>query len=165
MVHSVSTGDIYENLNGKLDINYSNVNIDIATSQRAGNLMRYQVYLYYTDRLVEDKRNWAGVKEAAETVLQSIINYAAEALGDVEDNYTITYFEQQFADYCAGGWVNFILEVPNELGDCTIDDYIVEESQLYEKLVEYIKELEEENAELAVILKEILYKLTGEVVH
>jgi len=164
LVHSVSLGDIYENLNGKMDIIYSNVNIDISSSTRNDNMIRYQVYLYYTDRLLENKSNWENIKDTAETVLHSIINYASEALGDVDDNYTITYFEQQFADYCAGGWVNFILEVPNEIGHCTMDDYITAENELYQRLIDYINELQDENVELAKLLKEILYKLTGEVI-
>jgi hypothetical protein len=41
----------------------------------------------------------------------------------VNDGWTINYFEQQFADYCAGGYVQFNLEVPNVMGDCLIDEY------------------------------------------
>lgn len=41
----------------------------------------------------------------------------------MNDGWTINYFEQQFADYCAGGYVQFNLEVPNEMGECLIDEY------------------------------------------
>lgn len=163
LVNSVSLGDIYENLNSKPDGAYANVNIDITTAQRDENIVRYQIYLYYTDRLLEDKRNWMDVKDAGETVLHSIINYANEAIGEVDENYTISFFEQQFADYCAGAYVDFYIEVPDSLGDCLMDDYVSDEDTLIERFIEIIRNLEEENVETATVLKEVLYKLTGEI--
>lgn len=164
LVQSVTLGDLYENLNSHPDGAYANVNIDITTAQRDDNMIRYQIYLYYTDRLLEDKRNWMDIKDAGETVLHSIINYANEELGEVDENYTISFFEQQFADYCAGAYVNFYIEVPNELGNCLIDDYISDEQDLIERLKEAIRQYEIENTQLSLLLKEILFKLTGETV-
>ena len=122
-VHSVNLGDIYEYLNGNPDVKYACVNIDITESTRNDNLTSYVVYLYYVDRLTQDKSNVNEIKTTAEQVLNSIVNYAAQ-IGDVNDGWTIHFFEQQFADYCAGGYVQFNLEVPNLLGDCLIDKYI-----------------------------------------
>lgn len=164
LVSSACLGSIYENLNGKLDVKYSNVNIDINSVQRSDNLVIYQVALYYSDRLLEDKSNWLEIMSASEQVLHSIINYANEALGEVEENYVITFFEQQFVDYLAGAYVTINIEVPNALGDCLIDDYVDEEETLIERLKAAIRQYEIENAELAQLLKEILYKLTGEIV-
>lgn len=161
-VHSTNLGDIYEYLNGSPNVKYASVNIDINQSTRNDNLITYSVYLYYVDRLVEDKSNWIEVKTTAEQVLNSIVNYAAE-IGDVDDGWTIHYFEQQFADYCAGGYVQFNLEVPNIMGDCLIDEYKDEDEELIDRLKEAIRQYKEENKELALLLKEILYKLTGEV--
>lgn len=162
-VNDVNLGDLYEYLNGKPNVKYASVNIDINQSTRNDNLISYSVYLYYIDRLTEDKSNWKEVKTTAEQTLNSIINFAA-GFGDVDDGWTINYFEQQFADYCAGGWVQFNLEVPNVMGDCLIDEYQDEYDALIERLKEMIRELEAENAELALLLKEILYKLTSEIV-
>lgn len=162
-VNDVNLGDLYEYLNGKPNVKYASVNIDINQSTRNDNLISYSVYLYYIDRLTEDKSNWKEVKTTAEQTLNSIINFAA-GFGDVDDGWTINYFEQQFADYCAGGWVQFNLEVPNVMGDCLIDEYQDEYDALIERLEEMIRELEAENAELALLLKEILYKLTSEIV-
>ena len=128
-VHSANLGDIYEYLNGKPNVKYAAVNIDINQSTRNDNLITYSVYLYYIDRLTEDKSNWIEVKTTAEQVLNSIVNYAAK-IGDVDDGWTINYFEQQFADYCAGGYVQFNLEVPNVMGDCLIDEYEDERSAI-----------------------------------
>lgn len=95
-------------------------------------------------------------------MLNSIVNYAAK-IGDVDDGWTIIYFEQQFADYCAGGYVQFNLEVPNVIGECLIDEYKDDDEELIDRLKEAIRQYAKENAELALLLKEILYKLTGEV--
>ena len=95
-------------------------------------------------------------------MLNSIVNYAAK-IGDVDDGWTINYFEQQFADFCAGGYVQFNLEVPNIMGDCLIDEYQDDDEKLIDRLKEAIRQYEEENKVLALLLKEILYKLTGEV--
>ena len=163
-VNSTNLGDIYEYLNGSPNVKYASVNIDINQSTRNDNLIRYSIYLYYVDRLVEDKSNWIEVKTTAEQVLNSIVNYAAK-IGDVDDGWTINYFEQQFADNCAGGYVQFNLEVPNILGDCLIDEYEDDDTgDLIEQLKEAIRKYREENEQLALLLKEVLYKLTGEVV-
>ena len=161
-VHSANLGDIYEYLNGKPNVKYAAVNIDINQSTRNDNLITYSVYLYFVDRLVEDKSNWMEIKTTAEQVLNSIVNYAAE-IGDVDDGWTINYFEQQFSDYCAGGYVQFNLEVPNEIGDCLIDEYQDDDEKLIEHLKEAIRKYESENAELAELLKDILFRLEGEL--
>lgn len=161
-VHSANLGDIYEYLNGKPNVKYATVNIDINQSTRNDNLITYSVYLYFVDRLVEDKSNWMEIKTTAEQVLNSIVNYAAE-IGDVDDGWTINYFEQQFSDYCAGGYVQFNLEVPNEIGDCLIDEYQDDDEKLIEHLKEAIRKYESENAELAELLKDILFRLEGEL--
>lgn len=65
-VNSTNLGDIYEYLNGSTNVKYASVNIDINQSTRNDNLITYSVYLYYVDRLVEDKSNWIEVKTTAE---------------------------------------------------------------------------------------------------
>lgn len=163
-VNEANLGDIYEYLNGNPNVKYASVNIDINQSTRTGNLVSYSIYIYYIDRLSEDKTNWKEIKTTAEQVLSSIINYASNMIGDVIDGWVINYFEQQFADNCAGGWVNFSLEVPSVLGDCMIDEYIDENADLVERLMEAIRKYEEENVELGLLLKDILHKISGEVV-
>ena len=93
-------------------------------------------------------------------MLNSIVNYAAR-IGDVDDGWTINYFEQQFSDYCAGGYVQFNLEVPNVMGECLIDEYKDDDENLIEQLEEAIRQYAKENAELTELLKEILFRLSG----
>lgn len=121
-VSSAHIGDIYEYLNGNLNVIYATTNIDITESTRNDNLTSYNVYLYYVDRLTQDKSNHIEIKTTAEQVLNSIVNYAS-TIGDITDGWTIRFFEQQFTDYCAGGYVQFQLDVPNLMGNCIIDKY------------------------------------------
>lgn len=122
-IKTVTDGDVYEKWNGKPSIEYGCLNVDVTNVQRSENLSTYTVYLYYADRLLQDNSNEYEVKSTAELVLTNIINYCGEYLGDIEPIWTITFFNQQFADNLAGGYVSFQLEVKSELGICTIDDY------------------------------------------
>lgn len=162
-VNSVTIGDVYENWNGKPNMKYGAVNIDIPQIIVNDNMQQMQVYLYYADRLSHDHSNEYDVKTTAELVLNNIINYCAE-IGDVNEGWTISLFNQQFADELAGGYVSFYVEIEKPFGDCLIDEYEDSDETLIEKLKEAIRKYEDENAELSILLKEILYKLTGESV-
>lgn len=161
-VNTVYKGDIYENLNGHPDTKYSVVNIDIPSVTINENLQVMNIYLYYCDRLTQDNTNEYEIKSTAELVLTSIINYLSE-IGDVYDGYQINFFNQTFTDNLAGGYVQIQFETDRILGDCLIDEYQDKDKELIEHLKEAIRKYEAENAELALLLKEILYKLTGEL--
>lgn len=162
-VNTVYKGDIYENLNGHPDTKYGVVNIDIPSVSINENLQVMNIYLYYCDRLTQDNTNEYEIKSTSELVLTSIINYLGE-LGDIYDGYQINFFNQSFTDNLAGGYVQIQFETDRILGDCLIDEYKDEDEDLIERLKEAIRQYEEENAELALLLKEILYKLTAEIV-
>lgn len=120
------------------------------------------MFLYYADRLTNDHSNEYEIKTTAELVLNNIVNYCAE-IGDVNEGWTIIFFTQSFADELAGGYVSFYVEIEKPIGDCLIDEYKEDDEDLIEQLKEAIRQYEKENAELALLLKEILFKLTGEV--
>lgn len=162
-VNSVTIGDVYENWNGNPDKKYGALNIDIPQLIVNSNMQQMQVYLYYADRLAHDHSNEYEIKTTAELVLNNVINYCAE-LGDITEGWTINFFTQQFADELAGGYVSFYVEIEKPIGDCLIDKYKDDDEDLIERLKEAIRQYEEENAELALLLKEILYKLTAEIV-
>ena len=162
-VNSVTIGDVYENWNGDPDKKYGALNIDTPQLIVNSNMQQLQVFLYYGDRLVQDHSNEYEIKTTAELVLNNIVNYCAE-IGDVNEGWTINFFTQQFADELAGGYVSFYVEIEKPIGDCLIDEYEDSDETLIEKLKEAIRKYEEDNAELSLLLKEILYKLTGEKV-
>lgn len=159
-VNTVYKGDIYDNLNGHTDIKYGVVNIDIPSISINENLQVMDIYLYYCDRLTQDNTNDYEIKSTSELVLTSIINYLSN-LGDVYDGYQINFFNQSFTDNLAGGYVKIQFETTRILGDCLIDEYEDDQQSLIDQLREIIKKLQEENAELAIQLKEILYRLWG----
>lgn len=161
-VNTVCKGDIYENLNGHTDTKYSVVNIDIPSVTVNGNLQVMNIYLYYCDRLTQDNSNDYEIKATAELVLTSIINYLSK-IGDVYDGYQINFFNQTFTDNLAGGYVQIQFETDRILGDCLIDEYKDEHEELIEHLKEAIIKYEAENAELALLLKDILFRLEGEL--
>jgi len=161
-VNSVTIGDVYENWNGDPDKKYGALNIDIPQLIVNSNMQQMQVYLYYADRLAHDHSNEYEIKTTAELVLNNIINYCAE-LGDITEGWTINFFTQQFADELAGGYVSFYVEIEKPIGDCLIDEYEDEDDSLIERLKEAIRQYEEENAELALLLKDILFRLEGEL--
>ena len=121
------------------------------------------MFLYYADRLTNDHSNEYEIKTTAELVLNNIVNYCAE-IGDVNEGWTITFFTQQFADELAGGYVSFYVEMEKPIGECLIDEYKDDDEELIDRLKEAIRQYAEENEELALLLKEILFKLTAEIV-
>ena len=161
-VNSVTIGDVYENWNGDPDKKYGALNIDIPQLIVNSNMQQIQVYLYYADRLAHDHSNEYEIKTTAELVLNNVINYCAE-LGDITDGWTINFFTQQFADELAGGYVSFYVEIEKPFGDCLIDEYEDADEDLIERLKEAIRQYEAENAELALLLKDVLFRLEGEL--
>ena len=161
-VNSVTIGDVYENWNGSPDKKYGALNIDVPQLIVNYNMQQIQVFLYYADRLTNDHSNEYEIKTTAELVLNNIVNYCAE-IGDVNEGWTINFFTQNFADELAGGYVSFYVEIEKPIGDCLIDEYKDEDEELIEHLKEAIIKYEAENAELALLLKDILFRLEGEL--
>ena len=162
-VNSVTIGDVYENWNGEPNKKYGALNIDVPQLTVNSNMQQMQVFLYYADRLTNDHSNEYEIKTTAELVLNNIVNYCAE-IGDVNEGWTINFFTQQFADELAGGYVSFYVEIEKPIGDCLIDEYKDDDENLIERLKEAIRQYEKDNEELALLLQEILYKLTAEIV-
>lgn len=161
-INSVTIGDVYEHWNGDPDKKYGALNIDTPQLIVNSNMQQLQVVLYYADRLTNDHSNEYEIKTTAELVLNNIVNYCAQ-IGDVNEGWTINFFTQQFADELAGGYVSFYVEIEKPIGDCLIDEYKDEDTELIEHLKEAIIKYEAENAELALLLKDILFRLEGEL--
>lgn len=161
-VNSVTIGDVYENWNGEPNKKYGALNIDVPSVTVNENLQVMNIYLYYADRLTNDHSNEYEIKTTAELVLNNIVNYCAE-IGDVNEGWTINFFTQQFTDNLAGGYVQIQFETDRILGDCLIDEYQDEDEELIDRLKEAIRQYEEENAELSLLLKDILFRLEGEL--
>ena len=114
---------------------------------------------------MQDGKNKNSIWDDALNTLQSIINKINSFDNfEVDPDYSIRFFEQKFLDDLAGGFVEITLQAEDDLGACEINDIITEDETLIERLEEAIRNYEAENEELAVLLKDILHRLSGEVV-
>lgn len=160
-VRSAYDGDVYTIWNTD-EVKYASVVVSLNYGQKQDNTRVYNVILYYGDRLMQDNSNKNSIFDDAFNTLQTIINELTSVDGLDTEEYTIRFFEQKFADDLAGAWVELNVTAEDELGACEINDIITEDEQLIEKLKELIRQYERENAELALVLKEILFKISGE---
>lgn len=162
-VRSAYDGDVYTIWNTN-EVKYASFVAAITSAGKQDNIRVYNLVLYYGDRLTQNGKNKNSIWDDALNTLQSVIN-KLNSLEDVEidDNYTIRLFEQKFTDDLAGGFVEVTVHAEDELGGCEINDIITEDESLVARLKEAIAQYEQENAELALLLKEIYYKVTGEI--
>lgn len=75
--------------------------------------------LFYTDRLTEDGGNQIDVQSTAVAVLTNVLR-ALAATAEVGE-WTITPFNQRFADMCAGAWARVAVRVP--VDTVCVEDY------------------------------------------
>lgn len=162
-VRSAYDGDVYTIWNTG-EIKYASFVVSVASAQRQDNMKAYNLVLYYGDRLIQNNSNRNAIFDDATNTLQSVINKLTSTDEIQCEDYTIRYFEQKFGDDLAGAYVELVLYTEDELGECSINDVTLADEELIEKLKEAIRELEAQNAELALLLKEILYKISGETV-
>lgn len=164
-VNTVYDGDVYENWNSA-EVKYASVNIGIQEIVSEGNLVNYSVILYYGDRLLQDKSNINSVYSDGINTLQSIVNILNSLdFIDIQEPITFTLFQQQFMDYLAGVYCQVNITTDSPLGYCSLDNYVYidDKDKLIEQLIIIINKYKTEDEMLANLLREILYKLTGEV--
>lgn len=161
-VRSAYDGDVYTIWNTN-EVKYASFVVAISSAGKSDNIRTYNLVLYYGDRLTQDGKNKNSVWDDALNTLQSVIN-KINTLDDVEidNNYTIRLFEQKFTDDLAGGFVEVELQAEDDLGACEINEIITPDETLIEQLKEAIRIYEVENFELSIVLREIMYKITGD---
>ena len=162
-VNSVYDGDVYTNWNSA-EAKYASVNIGIQDISNDGNLTTYSVVLYYGDRLLQDKSNVNSVWTDGTNTLQSIINILNTIdMIDITEPVTYTLFQQQFMDYLAGVYCQIQITTDSMIGNCSLDEYVYidDKDALIERLIEEINKYKTEDSELAILLQEILYKISG----
>lgn len=160
-VRSSYDGDVYTIWNTS-EVKYASFVVAVRSVVSGDNVKTYNLVLYYGDRLMSSGRNKNSIWDDATNTIQSVVNKLSDLVDCEVGEYTIECFEQKFEDYLAGAYANLAVEVENELGECEINDIITDDETLIEKLEEAIRKYEEENYELSIVLKEILYKITGD---
>lgn len=162
-VRSVYDGDVYSIWNTE-EVKYASFVVGLNYASKDNNTRIYNLILYYGDRLLQDNSNRNAVVDDAMNTLQTVINKLNE-YDEIECNsYTMRPFEQKFLDYIGGAYVEVDVYVEDELGHCDINDIVTEDEDLIEQLKQAIREYEQKDAQLSGLLKEILHKISGEII-
>lgn len=121
-VNSAEEGDIYDYMNGNLDISYSVVFLTQQTHRETEGFMHYSFYIFYVDRLQSDlDSNRALIQSGGIRVLSNIIRTVCDNLDIEVPDVTYVPYSQRFADEVAGVYVSVEFTVPIE--DICAEDY------------------------------------------
>lgn len=117
-INYVGVGNVYD-LNTTPDAEYSVVYITQGTSSVYETYTTHSLTLFYIDRLTDNFDNRLEIQSNGVKELTNIINTLVN-VEDVEVSYplTFTYFNQRFADDCAGVFTQIALSVDNDFGTC-----------------------------------------------
>ena len=74
-------------------------------------LMSYRFWLFYVDRLMENRRNEIEIQSVGIKTLDSLIRDVAQ-FDIIADGWSFNTFNQRFVDECAGVWCNVAFNVP-----------------------------------------------------
>ena len=163
-VNSVFDGDVYDNWNSS-KIKYGSFNVGLQNVSNDGNFCTYTFIFYYGDRLTQDKSNVNSIYTDGINTIQSVINILNTLdMVDIQEPITFTPFEQNFMDYLAGVYTQVNITTDSTLGYCSLNNYVYidDKDKLIEQLIEEINKYKTEDAELALLLQEILHKVGGE---
>ena len=162
LVQSVSDGDVYAAYNNN-ERKYAAVNVDCENIQRNEQGVTYSLILYYADRLQQNDENFNAIVTDGVNCLQTIINAITS-----DDNSQVVYYlnpivytpyRQKFADYLGGVYARVQLVTEFELGGCEMENVTTVEEDIIQILKNAVEKYQQENAEVAELLNEILYKL------
>lgn len=163
-VKTVYDGDVYENWNSA-EAKYGSMNIGLQSIVYNGNQVTYTFIIYYGDRLLQDKSNVNSIYTDGFNAIQSVVNILNREymLDIIDEGITYTPFEQRFMDYLAGVYAQVEITTDSELGLCGMDNYENEDDKdkLIERIIDEINKYRTEDAELALLLQEILHKIGG----
>ncbi len=111
-VSSIVRNDILR-LNAAPAVKYGAFAWTQGTHSVAGDMVSFQLYLYFVDRLMPSKEN----EVQAESVAISTLVHILKGLEDVEDvdvgeSSRIVPFSYRFADECAGAYTEVTVTVP-----------------------------------------------------
>lgn len=119
-VKEFNEGDIYENLNSG-EHKYPAINLTTQSIQTVDeDMMQMNCTLFYVDRLLQDASNKIDIQAIGVEVLKQL-QYKIESNIGISGStqFTYTMFTEQFADLCAGVYVQMQIVYPADL-DCDI---------------------------------------------
>ena len=118
-INYVGQGDIYS-LSTLPNLNYGVFYVTQVNHQQSENTIKYNLTLYYVDRLKADKSNKLQIQSNGIATLGNIINVFSMKNDEADVQYDIQYttFLQRFADDCSGVFCNVTVTTDNNVGLC-----------------------------------------------
>ena len=116
-VNSFYDGDIYDNLNGTQQVDYTSVVVTQAPHNFyfQDEYMMLNFNVFYVDRLTSNGDNRLDIQSAACDFFYRLIEFMEDKAMIVQD-YQITTFQEKFSDLCAGAYLTFSVRV--DLNEC-----------------------------------------------
>ena len=107
-------GDIYEFHNSG-NRNYSTFVLTQAENNQINeNYTQYNFTAFVTDRLTDDEKNLLEVQSNCATILNQIMIEIQDKLEYFSESETMSFWKEKFNDLCAGCFIQFSLQVPND---------------------------------------------------
>lgn len=129
LVNETGEGDIYTHLNSGVH-KYPCVFLTVENIVNTTNdTMRINGTLFYVDRLCDNEANKVEVQSNGITILQQIIDKISEETVWTLTANVFTPFTEKFADLCAGQFVSFTVDMPNEIV-CSSSEYEIKTIEL-----------------------------------
>lgn len=113
-VHTFVCNNITE-LNAMQNVKYSAMVLTQSQHTQTDEYRNYNFWLFYVDRLTDDKSNEIDIQTAAVEALSSVLQSLSESVyGDIS-NITYNTFTQKFESLCAGAYATFSVQLPLQL--------------------------------------------------
>lgn len=129
LVNETGEGDIYTHLNSGVH-KYPCVFLTVENIVNTTNdTMRINGTLFYVDRLCDNEANKVEVQSNGITILQQIIDKISEETVWTLTANVFTPFTEKFSDMCAGQFVSFTVDMPNEIV-CSSSEYEIKTIEL-----------------------------------
>lgn len=121
LVKEFNEGDVYQ-LNAG-EHKYGNVICTLNSATDSVNIYKYDLTLFYIDRLTESQSNKVAVQTDAMIVLQQVINYMKNHQDVFDFDLPVSYtpFTERFTDSCAGAFCTINITTRNIVGNCDFD--------------------------------------------
>ena len=125
LVNSFVEGDNIYDLNSSDNL-YPVIYLTSKPHQLSQPTSKYNFYIYYVDRLIENKSNRIFVQSAGIKAINDIILKVKELTStDIEYPIALTPFTEKFSDECAGIYGEIVIETFNDNTECNIMNYTV----------------------------------------
>lgn len=120
LVNTALDGDIYDNAVGTVRYGLFNVDIESVERNEFGSVV--SLYIYYADRLLQDKSNYLQLTDDAVNVLQTVLQRLSKSKSVIGiGTYTFTPFQQKFDDYLGGAYCRVNVTIKSTVSKCGME--------------------------------------------